>query len=135
MPKKPKFPRIPVSELDASSHPIEGVRSTWTGLPVVQLTHDVQRSIEHGLAWVVFEPNSEATWAAVRGSIEDFLITLWHGGALAGFKAQESFFVHCDRTTMTQTDIDDGRLVCLVGVAPRRPSEFEIFRITCATAR
>jgi phage tail sheath protein FI len=35
---------------------------------------------------------------------------------------------------MTQNDLDNGRLVCLVGVAPLRPAEFVIFRIGQKTA-
>jgi phage tail sheath protein FI len=70
----------------------------------------------------------------VRGSIENFLTTCWRNGMLLGMKPDEAFFVKCDRTTMTQDDIDNGRLVVLIGVAPVRPAEFVIFRIGMWTA-
>ena len=73
-------------------------------------------------------------WAQVRRVVEDFLLSQWRAGALVGSRPEEAFFVRCDRTTMTQDDLDSGRLVCLVGVAPVRPAEFVIFRIGQWTA-
>ncbi|HVH12564.1 MAG TPA: phage tail sheath subtilisin-like domain-containing protein, partial [Longimicrobium sp.] len=89
----------------------------------------LERSIERGTQWVVFENNSEPLWANVRRTIEDFLFNEWKQGHLMGDKPDMAFFVKCDRTTMTQNDFDNGRLVCLIGVAPVRPAEFVIFRI------
>ena len=83
---------------------------------------------------MVFEPNGEELWAGVRGRIGDLLLKKWRSGALPGRKPEEAFFVRCDRTTMTQDDLDSGRLVCLVGVALLRPAEFVIFRIGQWTA-
>ena len=65
----------------------------------------------------------------IRQTVEDFLLVLWRDGALLGDKPEEAFFVRCDRTTMTQNDLDNGRLICLIGVAPTKPAEFVIFRI------
>ena len=59
---------------------------------------------------------------------------VWRNGALEGASAEQAFFVRCDRTTMTQTDIDNGRLICQVGVAPAKPAEFVIVRIGLMTA-
>jgi len=89
----------------------------------------LMRSIRNGIEWAVFEPNTEALWAEVRSTITEFLIQEWRSGALVGAKPEEAFFVKCDRTTMTQDDIDNGRLICLIGVAPVHPAEFVIFRI------
>jgi len=89
----------------------------------------LERSIERGTQWVVFENNSEPLWANVRRTIEDFLFSEWKQGHLMGEKPDAAYFVKCDRTTMTQNDLDNGRLVCLIGVAPVRPAEFVIFRI------
>ena len=89
----------------------------------------LERSIERGTQWVVFENNSEPLWANVRRTIEDFLYSEWRQEHLMGDKPETSYFVKCDRTTMTQNDFDNGRLVCLIGVAPVRPAEFVIFRI------
>ena len=70
-----------------------------------------------------------AAWARVRQTITNFLTTVWRNGALQGTTADEAFFVACDRTTMTQDDIDNGRLICVIGIAPVKPAEFVIFRI------
>jgi uncharacterized protein len=82
----------------------------------------------------VFEPNDARLWAKVRQSISAFLTRSWRDGALMGTKVEEAFFVKCDSTTMSQDDIDNGRLICIVGVAPARPAEFVIFRIGQWTA-
>jgi phage tail sheath protein FI len=95
----------------------------------------IEASIDRGLQWVVFEPNAEPLWARVRRSISNFLTLVWRNGGLEGTKVEEAYFVKCDRTTMTQTDIDNGRLICVVGVAPVKPAEFVIVRIGLWTAR
>jgi hypothetical protein len=94
----------------------------------------LERSIDKGTQWAVFEPNGEALWANVRRTVEDFLLNEWMSGALLGDKPEKAFFVRCDRSTMTQNDLDNGRLICLIGVAPLRPAEFVIFRIGQWTA-
>ena len=103
--------------------------SSWKYVNVRRLFIYVEESIDEGTQWVVFEPNDEATWARVRLSVTNFLTTVWRNGALEGLKAEEAFFVRCDRTTMTQDDIDNGRLICVIGIAPVKPAEFVIFRI------
>jgi phage tail sheath protein FI len=94
----------------------------------------LEHSIDHGTQWAVFEPNGEALWANVRRTIEDFLFDQWQNGALLGDKPEKAFFVRCDRSTMTQNALDNGQLICLIGVAPLRPAEFVIFRIGQWTA-
>jgi phage tail sheath protein FI len=94
----------------------------------------IEQSIYRGTQWVVFEPNDEPLWAQLRRSITNFLINVWKSGALMGSLQEEAFFVKCDRTTMTQDDIDNGRLVCYIGIAPVKPAEFVIFRISQKTA-
>jgi len=89
----------------------------------------LERSIDKGTQWAVFEPNGSMLWDNVRRTIEDFLFNEFQMGALLGDKPDKAYFVRCDRTTMTQNDLDNGRLVCLVGVAALRPAEFVIFRI------
>jgi phage tail sheath protein FI len=89
----------------------------------------LERSIDRGTQWAVFEPNGEQLWANVRRTIEDFLLNEWQNGALLGDKPDKAYFVKCDRSTMSQNDLDNGRLIVLVGVAPLRPAEFVIFRI------
>ena len=65
----------------------------------------------------------------MRSTVEDFLLNLWKDGALLGDKPENAYFVRCDRTTMTQNDIDNGLMICLIVVAPVKPAEFVIFRV------
>ena len=94
----------------------------------------LERSIDKGTQWAVFEPNGERLWANVRSTVADFLLNEWQNGALLGDKPEKAYFVKCDRSTMSQNDLDNGRLICLVGVAALRPAEFVIFRIGQWTA-
>jgi len=103
--------------------------SEWKYVNVRRLLIFLERSIQVGTEWAVFEPNDSRLWAKVRQSISEFLTRCWRDGALMGTKVQEAFFVKCDSSTMTQEDIDKGRLICIVGVAPVRPAEFVIIRI------
>ena len=103
--------------------------SAWKYVPVRRLFIFLEESMDEGLQWVVFEPNGEVLWARVRRTLNGFLRRIWLDGALAGVTEDEAFFVRCDRTTMTEDDIANGRLIVLVGVAPLRPAEFVIIRI------
>lgn len=94
----------------------------------------LERSVEKGTQWAVFEPNGERLWANVVTTIESFLFNEWKNGRLLGSKPSAAYFVRCDRTTMSQNDLDNGRLICEVGVAPLTPAEFVIFRIGQKTA-
>ena len=94
----------------------------------------LENSIDRGTQWAVFEPNGEALWANIRNTVFDFLYNEWVSGALLGTKPEDAFFVRCDRSTMTQNDLDNGRLICLIGVAAVKPAEFVIFRIGQKTA-
>jgi len=107
----------------------------WKYVNVRRLLIFIEASIDRGLQWVVFEPNAEPLWARVTRVIKNFLTVVWRNGALEGTKPEEAFFVKCDRTTMTQTDIDNGRLICVIGVAPVKPAEFVIIRIGLFTAQ
>jgi phage tail sheath protein FI len=106
----------------------------WKYVHMRRLFIYLERSIDEGTRWAVFQPNGEALWARVRQTIENFLHREWRRGLLIGQKPEQAFFVKCDRTTMTQNDIDNGRLICEVGVAPIKPAEFVIFRIGQWTA-
>jgi phage tail sheath protein FI len=106
----------------------------WKYVSVRRLFIFLERSIYEGTQWVVFEPNDDKLWARVVDTIRLFLRTQWRLGALFGRTEQEAFFITCDRTTMTQDDILNGRLICEIGIAPVRPAEFVIFRIFQNTA-
>ena len=116
-----------------------GARTTssdpeWKYVNVRRLFIFVEHSIDKGTQWAVFEPNGPRLWANIRSTVEDFLLVLWRDGALLGDKPEDAYFVRCDRTTMTQNDLDNGRMICLVGIAPVKPAEFVIFRIGQWTA-
>lgn len=106
----------------------------WKYINVRRLFIFLEQSIKNGSNWVVFEPNDERLWARVQRTITSFLLGVWRGGALMGSTPDEAFFVKVDRSTMSQDDIDNGRLICIIGVSPVKPAEFVIFRITQKTA-
>ncbi len=106
----------------------------WKYVNIRRLFIFLEHSIDRGTQWVVFEPNNESLWQRVVATIESFLFGVWKAGALMGTTPDQAYFVRCDRTTMTQDDIDNGRLVCLIGVAPAYPAEFVVFRIGQFTA-
>jgi hypothetical protein len=101
----------------------------WKYINVRRLFIYIEASIEKGTQWVVFEPNDYRLWSRVKITITQFLTGVWRSGALMGTTPEEAFFVKCDRSTMTQDDIDNGRLICIIGIAPVKPAEFVIFRI------
>jgi phage tail sheath protein FI len=106
----------------------------WKYVNVRRYFMFLERSIEKGTQWAVFENNGPVLWANIRRTVEDFLYNEFVSNHLFGRTPEEAFFVRCDETTMTQNDIDNGRLICLIGVAPLRPAEFVIFRIGQKTA-
>jgi uncharacterized protein len=119
---------------EGRGHRIWGARTAssdpeWKYLNVRRYFVYLERSIDRGTQWAVFEPNGEALWANVRRTISDFLFGEFQAGALLGAKPEAAYFVKCDRSTMTQNDLDNGRLVCQVGVAALRPAEFVVFRV------
>jgi phage tail sheath protein FI len=106
----------------------------WKYVSVRRLFIFLERSIYEGTQWVVFEPNDDRLWARVKDTLRLFLRSQWRAGALFGRTEDEAFFITCDRTTMTQDDILNGRLICEIGIAPVRPAEFVIFRVFQHTA-
>ncbi|KAB8141597.1 hypothetical protein F8S13_17795 [Chloroflexia bacterium SDU3-3] len=127
---------------DGRGHLVWGARTIsddpeWKYVSLRRYFAYLERSIDQGTQWAVFENNSRPLWDNVRRTIEDFLFNEWKSGAMLGDKPEQAYFVRCDLSTMTQNDLDNGRLVCLIGVAAVRPAEFVIFRIGqwTATAR
>lgn len=101
----------------------------WKYVNVCRLALFIERSISEGLQWAAFEPNTETLWNIVRTSVEAFMQRLFQQGAFEAAREEDAYFVRCDRTTMTQDDIDNGRLVVVVGFAPARPAEFVVVRV------
>ncbi|MFV0458460.1 MAG: phage tail sheath family protein [Actinomycetales bacterium] len=102
----------------------------WRYVPVRRLFNYLEESILSGTNWAVFEPNDEALWARLRRTISAFLVNEWRKGALFGSTPDEAFFVKCDAETNPAEAIDAGQVACLVGVAPVKPAEFVIFRLS-----
>ena len=94
----------------------------------------VEESIKANTNWVVFEPNDTTLWSRVSISLTSFLEGLWRAGMLVGESAGEAFFVNIGPDTMTPDDIQNGKLICEIGIAPSRPAEFVIFRVSQNTA-
>ena len=86
----------------------------------------ISREIHDITEWVVFEPNDESTWSRVRETVSNYLYQLWRNGDLVGATASEAYFVKCD----SKTDTIDDRLTILVGIARKKPTEFEILTLT-----
>ncbi|MFJ9561464.1 phage tail sheath family protein [Streptomyces fuscichromogenes] len=106
----------------------------WKYLSIRRYFNFLEKSIDQGTQWVVFEVNGPALWDAVRHTVEGFLFNEWKSGALLGAKPEQAYFVRCDASTMTADDLDNGRLICVVGVAAAKPAEFVVFRISQSTA-
>ncbi|MEH6471166.1 MAG: phage tail sheath subtilisin-like domain-containing protein [Halopseudomonas sp.] len=106
----------------------------WRYISVRRLLLFLQQSINNSVQWLAFELNNETTWQQLRISVSNFLNTYFRAGTFQGSTPEQAYFVRCDRSTMTQDDIDNGRLICLVGVAAIKPAEFVIFRIQQKTA-
>ena len=104
--------------------------SEWRYLNVRRLFNMIKESIAENTRWIVFEPNDYTLWKSIRRDISAFLTMLWRDGALMGRTAQEAFFVKCDEETNPQESINQGRVVTLIGIAPVKPAEFIIFRIS-----
>ena len=102
----------------------------WKYVNVRRLFIYLEETIKSQTGWAVFEPNDEVLWMRVQLTISAFLRDMYRSGALVGATESEAFFVNVGHDTMSQQDILNGRLICVIGVAPSRPAEFVIFRIT-----
>jgi phage tail sheath protein FI len=102
----------------------------WNYISVRRVTLFLESSLAKGLQWAVFEPNGPALWAQVRVNVGAFMQTLFLQGVFQGTTPAQAYFVRCGPDTMTQADIDGGRLNMLVGFAPVLPAEFVVFQIS-----
>ena len=107
----------------------DGQASQWKYVPVRRFAIHLEESLLRGTRWAVFEPNGEALWVQIRAAVGDFLHGLFLRGAMQGRSPAEAYFVRCDRTTMTQADIDGGVVHIVVGFAPLKPAEFVIVQL------
>lgn len=103
---------------------------SWRYINVRRLFNFIEESVLQGTQWVVFEPNDLDLWQRVKRTAYAFLLGLWRQGALAGATPDEAFYVKCDEETNPPESVDEGKLVCEIGVSPVKPAEFVIFRIS-----
>lgn len=103
---------------------------SWRYINVRRLFNFVEKSIEIGTQWVVFEPNDRKLWARVRRDVTAFLKTVWRAGALFGSTPAEAFYVKCDDELNPPEIRDQGKLIIEIGMSPVKPAEFVIFRIS-----
>ncbi len=104
--------------------------SEWRYLNVRRLFNMIEESIALNTRWIVFEPNDMTLWKSIRRDISAFLMRMWRDGALMGASAEQAFFVKCDAETNPPEVIDAGQVVVIIGVAPVKPAEFVVFRIS-----
>lgn len=95
----------------------------WRYVSVRRLMSMIEQSVARSSRWLTFEGSEPRVWSQVERVVGAFLDSLWRAGMLDGRAASEAYFVRCDDTTMTQDDIDNGRLICRIGVNPPRPAE------------
>jgi len=108
---------------------LAGNDNEWRYIPVRRTGIYIEQSCTLATKAYVFEPNDANTWTAIKNMLSNFLTELWRAGGLAGASAKQSYFVKCGLgTTMTQNDIQQGRLIVEIGFAPTRPAEFVILR-------
>ncbi|MGB3637130.1 MAG: phage tail sheath C-terminal domain-containing protein [Rivularia sp. (in: cyanobacteria)] len=109
---------------------VEPEKTEWRYISVRRLISYIEKSIELGTQWVVFEPNDEDLWARVKRTVSNFLERIWREGALYGATPDQAFYVKCDEELNPPETRILGRLYVEVGVCPVRPAEFVIFRIS-----
>jgi phage tail sheath protein FI len=103
---------------------------SWRYVPVRRLFNFIEESIRQGTQWVVFEPNDPNLWARVRRTVNAFLRNLWMQGALVGSTPEQAFYVLCDESNNPASSVDEGKLIVDIGLAPVKPAEFVIFRLS-----
>ena len=126
-----------IRKLPRFNHVVWGARTLatnaapeWRYVPIRRTAIMIERSVYEGIQWAVFEPNNHILWGSLRLNIETFMDGLFRAGAFQGEKATDAYFVRCDLgDTMTQGDIDAGRVIAIIGFAPLKPAEFVIVRI------
>ena len=98
-------------------------------LPVRRTMLMIEEALARGLRFAVFEPNDEPLWAQIRLAAGSYMNGLFRQGAFAGAKSTDAYFVQCDSTTTTATDINLGIVNVLVGFAPLKPAEYVVLTV------
>ena len=113
----------------------DAMANQWKYVPVRRTALYLEESLFRGTKWVVFEPNDEPLWAAIRLNVGSFMQQLFQKGAFQGRTPDQAYFVKCDGETTTQADIDQGIVNILVGFAPLKPAEFVVIQIEQLTGQ
>jgi len=113
----------------------DALANQWKYVPVRRMALFLEESLFRGTQWVVFEPNDEPLWSAIRLNVGSFMQTYFLKGAFQGQTPDQAYFVKCDSETTTQTDIDNGIVNILVGFAPLKPAEFVVIQIEQLTGQ
>jgi phage tail sheath protein FI len=113
----------------------DAMTNQWKYVPVRRVALFLEESLYRGTKWVVFEPNDEPLWAAIRLNVGSFMDSLFKKGFFQGITADQAYFVKCDDETTTQADIDLGIVNILVGFAPLKPAEFVVIQIEQLTGQ
>jgi uncharacterized protein len=108
----------------------DGIADDYKYVPVRRLANFIEESLFRGLKWVVFEPNDEPLWSQIRLNVGSFMHDLFRQGAFQGTSSRDAYFVNCDKTTTTQSDINKGIVNIVVGFAPLKPAEFVVLKLT-----
>jgi hypothetical protein len=120
----------PTAPVDALASITVRVPADQPQTPMPTVIEQLRSQLLQALTWMAAQPNTEALWGTGRQQIEDSLLVSWQDGELSGTTAEQAFFVRCNRTTMSQNDLDNGRLIALLGVATAEPGEFTLLEIT-----
>jgi uncharacterized protein len=102
----------------------------WRYINVRRLFNYISESIMEGTQWSVFEPNDQRLWRSLRIAAKNFLTRAWRDGALFGATPDQAFYVKCDAETNPPEVIEAGQVICEIGIAPVKPAEFVIFRLS-----
>ena len=113
----------------------DALASDWKYVTIRRLALFIEGSIDEGTHGPSSSQTTSQLWTELRRHIGNFLYTLFRDGAFPVNRPQEAFFLRCDRTTTTQNDIDNGRVIVLVGFAPMKPAEFVVLRIAISAKR
>jgi phage tail sheath protein FI len=122
------FPNVGTAVFGARTM-VTATNEQWRYVPVRRMALFLEQSLSGSLTWVVFEPNSDALWAAITMSVNSFMLGLFRQGAFQGDTPSEAFSVQCNAQTTTQTDIDQGIVNIVVAFAPLKPAEFVVITI------
>ena len=99
-------------------------------IPVRRTMNFIKQYLSINMRWALFRPNDEKLWGMIKSAVENFLNTIWAQGGLKGASASDAFFVKCDGELNTPETIEQGRTLIDIGIAPQKPAEFIIFRIS-----